>query len=115
VAKNIKNYRKLLTPEEWNAISHLTGETKLDMSFDIDHAEMVRQGKTISYDCFRDMETGRRCSLKTGFEWLFDGIAYPLQHDNMSKEEAEIIVKLLKEFIQITDDQAKWLLSENYD
>lgn len=113
MAKN--NYRKILTSEEWNAVSHLTEETKLDMAFDIDYAEMTRNGKTISYDCFRDMETGKRHSLKTGFEWLFDGIAYPLQHDNMSKEEAEIIVRLLKEFIQITDEQANWLMSENYD
>lgn len=99
--------RKVLTNQEWNAIQHLTRKTHLDNSFDV-------WQKKNGDSCFIDMENGNLVSLTVGFGWLCDGMAYPLAHEGLSEEEANIIVNLLREFEATTDEQfLSWLLESD--
>lgn len=98
-------YRKHhLTDPEWNAISKLTRETKLDSSFDI-------YTKHNGDDCFEDLETGRLVSLSTGLKWLYSGMAYPLSHEGLDVIESALIVSLFKEF-KTTNDDVMWLMEK---
>lgn len=95
--------KKHLTSEEWNAISKLTSHTHLDNVFDV---WQKRNGE----DCFKDFETGRTTSISAGLKWLYEGLAYPLSHDGLDKEEANLIVNLFKEF-KTTKENLDWLLA----
>ena len=102
-----KEYRKRLTDTEFNAISNLTLRTHLDESFDVD---TKKNGDDGFYNC----ETGRIVSLKTGLQWLYEGIAYPLSHEKLTAEETELIIGLFKEFgITDNDEYFNWLRSED--
>lgn len=100
-------YRKKLSAEEWNALAKLTSETHLDSVIDV-----VQYSEDV--DGFMDFD--HKCpmfvDLHDGLEILFDGLAYPLKHDNMDEVESHLIVNLFKEFRIITDKQGEWLLEE---
>ncbi len=96
--------RTKLTDMEWNAISALTNSSHLDESFD------VWQRKN-GDDCFKDFEDGRLKSLHWGLSLLEESIAYPLEHENLSKEQSVALVELFKEFGIGDTEWYAWLLS----
>lgn len=98
-------YRTRLKDEEWNAITHLTSETKLDSVFDL-----VQVEHDSDPDCWWDFENNREMTLREGLKELWSGLAYPLQHDGLSEKEATLVVNVLKEFRIITETQGEWLM-----
>jgi hypothetical protein len=94
-----------LTDLEWNAISNLTSETHLDQSFDV---YQTKGGK----DCFYDYEEDHPISLKDGLELLYEAMAYPLAEENLTKEEANAVVDLFREFKIGDEETYKWLLKD---
>lgn len=94
--------RSELTDKEYNTVMKLTANLKVDGTFDI-------------YDCgdtdkFKDYIAYRMVSLRTGFRWLYDAIAYPLSHDGMTLEESQTIVNLFTEFCKIPTTEMAWML-----
>lgn len=100
--------REQLSDMEFNAILHLTRSTHLDDAFDVWTLDDETDG-------FIDIETGETVDLKTGLEWLYDGIAYPLSHENITTDEALLIVDLMEEFDIGDENYRKWLLSKEND
>ena len=94
--------REKLKNNEWDAIQNLTKNTHLDENFDVCEIDEETDG-------FYDFETEETVSLAEGLGWLFDGIAYPLQHD-VTPDEAIVIADLLKEFGVIKEEDHKWLM-----
>ncbi len=101
-------YRTRFKDEEWNAIAEFTRATKLDTVFDLG-ADRTASGEL--YDFWWDYDNHCRMPLRQGLQEMWEGTAYPLQHD-VSKKEAEIIVRVLKEFRIITDKQGEWLMED---
>ena len=103
-----KSYRKYLTDTEWNAISTLTMHTKLDTCFDVCR---TRNGD----DAFKDFEEDKIISLHEGLELLYEGLAYPLVHERLEKNEIDAIVSLFKEFDIGDADGYAWLSGPDID
>lgn len=82
--------RKMLTDEEYNAISHYTHNTQIDDVFDI-------FGTIQDEDFFIDYEENELINLEEGLAILADMSAYPLIHD-VSLKNAKLIHNLMKEF-----------------
>ena len=91
--------------DEWNVLSKLTSVTHMDNSFDIWTDE---DGN----DCFMDFEEDRLVPVEEGLSWIYEGIAYPPQHDGLSREECETLVGLFKHYRFGDEEYYKWLLSE---
>lgn len=132
IEKKIQNYRNskttvrcALTNEEYNAISKLTHNTKLDNVFDvISYDDFLDNYADISditvvdnattnnlwgTDGFVDFERNIFLPLDEGLKCLYESLAYPLQHDGLTLEESMLIVNLFKKF-NVSDD-LDWLLS----
>ena len=107
VADEKAKYRDRLTDEEWNAITHLTNTTKLDTVFDLVQVEFDTDP-----DCWWDFDNDCQMDLRTGLKELWSGISYPLKHDGLSDEEAQLVVNVLKEFRIITNSQGEWALQD---
>lgn len=101
--------RTVLTDAEWNAFSHLTRTTGMDDSFDIAYDE--------DHDFFIDLEeptdddSYAEVSLEEGFDWLYGGIAYPCQHDGLTKEEGTLIADVLIEFGYADQEWKDWFVN----
>lgn len=99
-----KQYPKRVPDQAYNAIIKFTSHLKVDSVFDIFTGA--------DFDYFRDFEENKILSLKEGLTLLYEAIAYPIQHDNMTEEEAKLIVNVFKDFdIITTDEEADWLLA----
>ena len=99
-------YRTKLSDLEWNSIQDLTRNTHLDKGFDV---WQHRNGE----DCFKDFEDNRLKPLRWGLKLLYESIAYPLKHENLTKEQSNALVELFKEFKIGNEDWYAWLLSED--
>lgn len=96
-----KAYRKLLSIEEFNAISSYTNALKVDCSFDIYHDEEN------NIDYFYDFDDSRKKSVHWGIKLLWEATSYPVRC-MISKEETNIIINLFREFVDITDENECW-------
>lgn len=103
-----KEFRKRLTNEEFNAISHWTAETKMDMSIDIDEVSETEDG-------FFDFDEQKFISLQEGLKIVEDAIVYTFKHEGLTKREGELIANLLVEFEVCTPEEIEWALSEEED
>jgi len=95
--------RTKLTDAEYNAVIKLTSATKLDGSFDLWYDDTA--------DYWIDLEDDDKLvDLTTGFNWLAEALAYPLAHEGLDPEESLLVVNLLKEFANISDNEVESLL-----
>ena len=63
----MRKYRIHLTDEEYNVLQHITRTTHIDEWFRLD---TDREG----FDCVRNLDTGRKITLRTGVKWLCEGV-----------------------------------------
>lgn len=87
--------RTVLTDDEYNTLSKLTKNMKIDNVIDI-YSNKTKSGKNT--DFFYDFEENKKLSLKKGLSILYDAIAYPLKHEGLDDHECEIMIDLFKEF-----------------
>lgn len=95
-----RSVRMRLTDNEFNIISRLTHNTKLDTDFDIIAIDD-------NYDGFYERDSLKTVYLTEGLQWLWDGLAYPGQHDGLSPEEARVVAKLFLEYGIISPEEAE--------
>ena len=100
-------YRTRLTDEEWNAITKLTNETKLDSSFDL-----CQTANDSDPDYWWDFDNNCQMNLRDGLQELWEGLAYPPQHDGLSKEEAKLVADVLLEFRIVSKKHHEWLMQD---
>lgn len=90
-----------LTDEEFNTLTKLTRQLKFDNSWDF-----VGGNKK---DYVKDYEDNSLYTIEQGLNWAYEGIAYPLSHDNMTEKEIEIIINLFKKYNIGNNEYYNWL------
>ena len=96
----MKKIRIHLTDDEYNALQHITLKTHIDEWFWLD---TDKEG----YDCVRNLDTGRKITLRTGVKWLCEGIDWMQKEDwdilGVSQEEVDILYNLCRNRLMIKE------------
>lgn len=91
-----------LNDDLFSAIQHLTSSTHLDGVMDIEDMG--------DYDIFIDFENDNcEVSIEDGAAFLYDAIAYPLDHENLNIDEINEIVQLFRCCEIGGEDYYEWL------
>ena len=87
----MRKYRIRLTDDEYKVLQRITRKTHTDYWFWIDTDED-------GFDCVRDLDTGRKITLRTGVKWLCEGVGWMKAEDwyilGITENELEIFYNL---------------------
>ena len=87
----MKKYRIHLTDDEYNTLQHITRKTHIDEWFLLD-------SDNEGFDCVRNLDTGRKITLRTGVKWLCEGVDWMKAEDwyilGITETELEIFYNL---------------------
>ena len=89
----MKKIRINLTVAEYNALQHITSKTHQDDWFWL---SIDDEG----FDCVRNLDTGRKITLRTGMKWLWEGIDWMQEADwdilGITQEEVVLLHDILR-------------------
>ena len=69
-----KKIRVRLTCDEYNTLNSITRKTKTDCWFCLD---VDKEG----FDCVKDLESGRKITLRTAVKWLTESVSWMTTDD----------------------------------